>query len=105
MEAQEQLRRWAEKAGHVIAEADWLSHKLVSAATAEHEVRYRAADHRAIKRTWPGTFGFVPGRTGGQWKPRAATPEEYLLRLRLQNDLFQDDIRLDGMSCSAKGRP
>lgn len=97
MEAQARLRRWAEEAGCVIAEADWHALPLVSAATAEHEVRYRAADHRAVKRTWPGTFGFVPGRAGGRWMPQAATPQEYLRRQRLQNDLFQDDIRLEGV--------
>lgn len=55
MEAQEQLRRWAEETGHLILASEWQAHALISAATAEHEVRYRAADHRAIKRTWPGT--------------------------------------------------
>jgi hypothetical protein len=97
MEAQERLRRWAEKIGQLISESDWLTLKLISAATAEHEVRYRASDHRAVKRTWPGTSGFVPAQRSGQWVPRAATPQEYLLRQRLQNDLFDDDIRLEGV--------
>ncbi len=100
MEAQERLRGWAEASGLVIPELDWLLLKLVSAATAEHEVRYRAKDHRAVKRTWPGTFGFIPGLIDGQWKPRPAEPTEYLLRQRLQNDLFQDDIRLEGIMIS-----
>ncbi len=100
MEAQARVRRWAEEAGCLIAEVDWRVHSLISAATAEHEVRYRATDHRAVKRTWPGTFGFVPEYAGGRWAPRAATPQEYLLRQRLQNDLFQDDIRLEGVMLS-----
>lgn len=100
MAAQERLRRWAETSGRVISERDWLQLKLVSAATAEHEVRYRSSDHRAVKRTWPGTFGFIPGQINGQWKPCPADPSQYLLRQRLQNDLFQDDIRLEGLMVS-----
>ena len=100
MEAQNRLRRWAETSGHVVPELDWLLLRLVSAATAEHEVRYRQSDHRAVKRTWPGTFGFIPGLVDGQWKPCPATPAEYLLRQRLQNELFQDDIHLEGVMVS-----
>lgn len=100
MEAQERLRRWAEEAGCLIAETGWRGLKLISAATAEHEVRYRASDHRAVKRTWPGTFGFVPERVGSKWVPRAATPQDYVLRQELQNELFQDDIRLEGVMLS-----
>lgn len=48
MEAQERLRRWAEASGNIIPELDWLPLRLVSAATAEHEVRYRATDRRAV---------------------------------------------------------
>jgi hypothetical protein len=100
MAAQDRLRQWAEKAHCLIPESEWLSLKLISAATAEHEVRYRIADHRAVKRTWPGTFGFVPGRHGSNWAPVPASPQEYLLRQRLQNDLFKDDIRLEGLMIS-----
>lgn len=63
-------------------------------------MRYRAADHRAVKRTWPGTFGFVPAKAGSKWVPKAASPQEYLLRQHLQNELFQDDIRLEGVMVS-----
>ena len=39
MEAQDHLRRWAEEAGHLVRKDDGTSLILVSAATAEHEVR------------------------------------------------------------------
>ena len=100
MEAQERLRGWAEKTGHLIRDAEWALLKPVSAATAEHEVRYRAADHRAVKRTWPGTFGFIPGKSGGNWMPKPASPREYLQRQALQNEFFMDDIRLEGVMLS-----
>ena len=100
MEAQDRLRKWAEAGGCLISELEWFQHQLVSAATAEHEVRYRAEDHRAWKKTWPGTFGFIPARSGSSWKPRAATPVEYLLRQRLQNDIFNDEVRMEGIMVS-----
>ena len=80
---EERLRRWAEAGGHLISAEQWEALPLVSNATAEHEVRYRAADHRAAKRTWPGTFGFVPQLSGKNWKPAPATPAQYLQRLTL----------------------
>ena len=98
--AQERLRRWAEKAGCIIPEPEWLALRLISSATAEHEVRYRVSDHRAVKRTWPDTFGFVPALHGETWRPRPASATEYLLRQRLQNELFNDDIRLEGLMLS-----
>jgi hypothetical protein len=98
--AEDQLRAWAEAAGCLVPELEWLTLKLVSAATAENEVRYRASDHRAVKRTWPGTFGFVPRYDDSRWAPSPASPLEYLHRLRLQNDLFQDDTRLEGVMVS-----
>jgi hypothetical protein len=90
------FKRWFEQEGCLIKEAVWSSHPLISARTAEHEVRYRELDHRALKRTWPGTFGLVPSLVDGQWKALPATPGGYLRRMALQNELFADDIRLEG---------
>ena len=95
-----QLREWAEKTGRLISEEAWRQHRLICASTAEHEVRHRAADNRAIKRTHLGTFGFIPRQEGGLWKQSPATPAEYLLRWILQNRLFDDDIRLEGFIVS-----
>jgi hypothetical protein len=96
VEEETYLRGWCESSGLLIEEQDWISLTLVSQQTAEHEVRYRASDHRAVKRTWPGTFGLVPTLAGLRWEPRPATPRQYLLRQALQNELFGDDIKLEG---------
>ena len=96
MEEQAFLRAWAEKEGCLIPRASWESWILVSNHTLEHEVRFREEDRRAVKKTWPGTFGFVPAWNGSVWVPRPATPAEYLHRMHLQNHVFQDDIRLEG---------
>jgi hypothetical protein len=90
------LRRWSQIEGVLIAEPDWLSLDLITNATAEHEVRYRLKDHRAVKRTWPDTYGMVPEFLLGAWRPQPATPRQYLLRQALQNELFDDSIRLEG---------
>ena len=55
---------------------------------------YRACDNRAVKRTYPGTFGVTPDPKGEQ---RAATPLFYLLRLGLMNGVFGSDLRLEGI--------
>lgn len=99
--AQEQrLREWAEANGHVVPQEDWEHLKVVSAMTAEHEVRYRPSDNRAVKKTWPGMFGFVPKLIDGAWKPAPATPLEYLRRQKLQNVIFNDDVRVEGLMTS-----
>jgi hypothetical protein len=100
MEEQE-LLKFAEKTGSLISEQIWLSHRLVSGHTAEHEVRFRIADRRALKRTWPGTFGYIPRLIAGKWEPTPALPSEYLTRLALQNELFADSIELEGFMISS----
>jgi hypothetical protein len=90
------LERWFGQQGRLIAQSTWDSFELIANQTAEHEVRYREFDGRAIKRTWPGTFGFVPSFNGKLWVPIAATPRAYLTRMALQNELFADEIDLEG---------
>lgn len=96
VEEQACLKRWFEEAGLLIDDQVWRSHAAITSHTAEHEVRYRQRDHRAVKRTWPGTFGFVPRQIGGRWQPQPATPGDYLARQALQNELFGDRIELEG---------
>ncbi|MSU57401.1 MAG: hypothetical protein EXS35_04345 [Pedosphaera sp.] len=98
---QQRLREWAQRRKVLIAETGWLKHKLITSATAEHEVRFRAADQRAVKRTHPGTFGFVPKLEKGLWKAAPASPLEYLERMQLQNQLFEDAIELEGVMFSS----
>lgn len=61
---------------------------------AEHQVFYRPADGRMVKRTYPGTFGVTPDFKGNQ---TAATPLYYLRRLGLMNRVFGSDIRMEGI--------
>lgn len=89
------LKRWAQETGCLIPEAVWAQYRPITNHTSEHEVRYRPEDHRAVKRTWPGMFGFVPTLVSGTWTPQAATPREYLIRQALQNEIFGDSVRLD----------
>lgn len=96
MEEQEFLRAWAQEEGCLIPADIWESWIPVSNRTLEHEVRLRPDDRRAVKKTWPGSFGFVPAWNGSMWAPRAASPAEYLHRMHLQNSLFRDEIRLEG---------
>ncbi len=97
------LRWWVEKEGRLISRAQWESWHFVTNHTLEHEVRFRGADRRAVKRTWPGSFGFTPEWNGSTWVPRAASAAEYLHRLHLQNTVFGDDIRLEGGMAAAGG--
>ncbi len=80
------LQTWFEDRGCLILEPNWQSLQPIRSDTAEHEVRYRQLDHRAVKRTWPGTFGLVPREEIETWVPRPATPSEYLTRFALQNE-------------------
>lgn len=99
---EQQLGQWAKKSGLVVAEDAYRELELVSKATAENEVFYRAADHRAVKKTWPGTFGFVPKKSNAGWVPSPATPLEYLRRLELQNTLFGDNILVEAVCISSQ---
>jgi hypothetical protein len=95
------LKRWSEETGCLIPNQVWDEYRPITNHTSEHEVRYRTHDHRAIKRTWPGMFGFIPRKVDGKWMPQAATPREYLCRQALQNDIFGDSIRLEGIMISS----
>ena len=68
--------------------------------TSEHEVFLRTSDNRVVKCTYPGSFGYA--NDGPDGKQRAATPLFYLHRLELMNQVFGDDLRLEGV---AFGKP
>lgn len=74
MEEQAFLRAWVEEKGCLISTALWQSWHPVSDQTLEHEVRLRLDDRRAMKKTWPGTFGFVPRWDGKSWLPAPRNP-------------------------------
>lgn len=63
---------------------------------------------RVVKMTSPGRggYGITPYVKGvGEIAHRPGTPAEYLDRLALQNTLFGDDIRYEGIVRDARGEP
>ena len=94
---QQRLEAWSKRRGVLISELEWAALKSVSSGSAEHEVRYRAKDNRAVKRTHPGTFGFTPELKNGQWVSAPADASAYLRRFQLQNAIFGDDVWLEGV--------
>lgn len=101
MEEEAILKLWAEETKCLIHEDEWAKLRLISNTTSEHEVRFRIGDHRAVKKTWPGTFGFVPKLDQENWTAKQALPSEYLYRQALQNEIFGDSIRLEGAMASS----
>jgi hypothetical protein len=95
-EDQRFLQAWFKEKGCLIPQELWSSWHPVSEGTLEHEVRLRLEDRRAMKKTLPGSFGFVPTKDGETWVPIPATPAEYLHRMHLQNTIFGDEICLEG---------
>jgi len=98
------VEAWARVAGKIIDSTYFDSLTVVSNATSEHEVFYREVDSRAVKRTWPGAYGFIPSpdqdkRTLGR---KNASPAEYLHRMMFQILLFESDVKLEGVMISDK---
>ena len=98
---QSALIEWARQGGKFVLDDDLQEHRVVSNRTSEHEVRYRASDERAVKLTWPGTYGQVPIIRGGKLERAVATPAEYLARTILHNTVFGEKIILEGINVSA----
>ena len=96
------LEEWARGEGTLIPETEVDSLDLVSNSTSEHEVFFRIADSRAVKRTWPGVYGQIPVAVDGQLERRNATPSEYLNRMALHIEVFASNIRLEGVTISDK---
>jgi len=80
----------------------------------EHLVEIDEATRIVFKTTHPGKFGYsadveMVHPKGWKAKPRItaglvdATPDEYLLRLSMQNELFGDDIRVMGVAQFPQG--
>jgi hypothetical protein len=93
------LVEWALSRGVLLTVAYIADLKRHPGETSEHVVFYRETDNRAVKSTYPGSFGFAIGPNG---KTRSATPLYYLRRLELMNREFDADLRLEGI---VLGRP
>lgn len=96
------VARWARDRGALIPDSTVDDLPLVSNSTSEHEVHFRSTDNRAVKRTWAGFHGQVPSPDNGKLGRRNATPAEYLHRMILQNEIFEDGLRLEGVTISDK---
>ena len=99
---QQRAEEWARTQSCLIHDSVFESLPLISNSTSEHEVWYRATDVCVVKRTWPGFFGQVPVWKDGRLDRKAATPSQYLNRQRLQNDVFNGGIVLEGVNISSK---
>ncbi len=89
------LVEWARKRNVILTDAHTADLERHQSTTAEHETFYRASDNRAVKRTYPGTFGVTNDPKG---KQHHATPLFYLRRLGLMNYVFRSDLRLEGIA-------
>jgi hypothetical protein len=89
------LVEWA-RTKNVILTDDYTSGlERHTGVTAEHEVFFRSCDNRAVKRTYPGTFGITDDSKGSQ---HHATPMFYLRRFELMNRVLGADLQLEGVS-------
>ena len=99
---QARVAEWALAQGRLIHDGDLEAIPLLSNSTSEHEVRYPSSDGRAVKKTWPGFYGQIPVWREGRIEREAALPAEYLDRQALQNEVFGSDLRLEGVTISAR---
>jgi hypothetical protein len=93
------LLAWAQENGRLIHSAEYLS--ALRPGGEEHRIATPGDRHRYWKATHPGRCGFtvVCGEeTGGEPELTNALPLEYLDRLLLQNQVFGDDLRLEGVA-------
>lgn len=93
------LLDWAEKSGRLIPPARYLPE--LRPGGEEHRIATPGDQSRYWKATQPGRCGFtvVCGEeTGHLPELTQALPLEYLERLQLQNSVFTDDIRLEGVA-------
>lgn len=101
----ESLARWADAKGVLTTESRAPQPDELTGG--EHMVTLDDSNGVVAKATHPGKFGFAADLEmihprGSQSKPRItaglvdATPEEYLLRMNWQNDLFGDDVQIMG---------
>ncbi|MFM2199007.1 MAG: hypothetical protein RLZZ505_2439 [Verrucomicrobiota bacterium] len=96
------LEEWARREGALIPDSDLDRLETVSNSTSEHEVFYRPADSRAVKRTWAGVYGQIPCVAEGRLDRRNASPSEYLRRMALHISVFGSDLALEGVTVSSK---
>jgi len=96
------LLAWARENTRLIEPAVYLSR--FEDAGEEHRVCLDVPTQRYFKATHAGRFGFsVVALDDGTAELTGATPLEYIERLLLQNSLFNDQIRLEGVAVETQG--
>lgn len=70
---------------------------LLSSEGAEHKVFLWSHRNHVVKHTWPGAFGFVPLIEGKEFSIELATPDDYLRRVEIHNQVFGDHIQVEGV--------
>jgi hypothetical protein len=91
------LIAWARENGRLIETPSHLSR--IEDGGEEHRVWLDVPAQRYFKATHPGRFGFtVIAMPDGKLELTFATPLEYLERLLLQNSIFGDDLKLEGVT-------
>lgn len=91
------LREWALQARRLIGPDFFKNFDLVSDRTSEHKVYFDPASSRAVKHTHPGEFGWTPVLVNDRWTLAIAQPLDYLRRWMIFNEIFDDDVRLEGV--------
>ncbi len=71
---------------------------------AEHDVLHDPSTGTILKFTKPGKAAYVVDFDLGTPRMTASPPLNYIERLRLQNELFADNIRFVGLGGDAEGR-
>jgi len=108
------LWQWAKEAGCCLTPDEWLTRfKQDKHGGQEHRVWYAEDAGRYYKATHAGRYGWYAAldyrynKRTQEDEPYIgmgdATPLQYLDRLILQNDVFSDDIALEGMWLEADG--
>jgi hypothetical protein len=92
------LGEWAKAANRVRDRGEFRRFPVVAEDSGENEVRWRPSDGRIVKLTHPGGYGFSLFLTeDGKWNSRIGTPVEYLERIRLFNEAFGGDWKMEGV--------
>lgn len=87
---------WAQKNNQLIPQERLNELTMVSFKTAEHLVFYDGQKNKAIKVLKENQYGMTIRSQDGEIVK--ATPKEYLQRILLTNEVFQDDIQIQGIT-------
>lgn len=90
------LSKWATENGLILTAPKESYGSQLETRTSEHYVVGDPKGQRVVKWTYPGTFGHSPTKTYSGVGREPASPLQYLQRIRWQNSIFGDDIKVLG---------